>query len=198
MRETSWRGRSCVALVRVCRRARARRARDPTRGVFSDRAKDTRFPRYASFNRERARRFERVRSFRGEKRSELRKKSAFRPQMPVGGKTLDRFSKDVLTRTRGEFDDTTGAIRLAGSGLVRRERALCGNLNFFPRLVAECQISGNGRLKTHTVSRSISLFLKRSRPFTVSDVRGGHRAARGTHAIARLTTRSETRTNAHS
>ena len=69
------------------------------------------------------------------------------------------------SREQHADEDTTGAIRLAGSGFGPRERALCGNLNFFPRLVAECQILENRETNIpYENFRHISLFEAFARP----------------------------------
>ena len=134
----SRRARPCVARVFVCRRARAT---PPAHEAFSRTerrvARSVKKSTASSFTLQRARR-----DLKGAKvprtcAVEKRSRAGFRPAAKChrGGGT-----SKIDSREPDADEDTTGAIRLAGPGLGRRERALDRNLIFFPRLVAKCQI----------------------------------------------------------
>jgi hypothetical protein len=167
--------RSVVARVRVCGGARATRAtrphleafsrteranelatetnlKNPLRGGLFQPSKGAADLKGAKVSRACA---ERARS-----RNALGLKSA-RARNAYGSSPRFGFN----SREQHADEDTTGAIRLAGSGFGPRERALCGNLNFFPRLVAECQIFENRETNIpYENFRRISLFEAFARP----------------------------------
>ena len=210
--------RSVAARVFVCGGARATRAtlrRDrasrrflgPSEGTSSRRETNLKkSPLADSFNRQRARldlkgaKVPRERAERARSRNALGAKRA-RARNAYGSSPRFGFN----SREQHADEDTTGAIRLAGSGLEPREARSAGISIFSRASWQNVRFSRIMRLTSHTKIFDASRFLKRSPvpPFytTVSDVRGGHgasaahtqsRASRPVRRRARTLTRERT------